>query len=300
MGTEGSGVRRSIEALVESARFRNVVLATIIAGAGIVGLETSPAIVERFGGLLLALDALVLMIFGIEALLKMAAHGTRFWRYFRDPWNVFDFAILVVCLVPFGGHYAAVLRLARVLRALRLVAALPRLQLLVSALLRSIPSMGYIGALLFLHFYVYGVLGVFLFRGNDPVHFGDLPTALLTLFRVITLEDWTDVMYIQMYGSDVYVQGAMALAAETPKAMPMVGAGYFISFVLFGTMIMLNLFIGVIVNGMSEAQDQVDRTREGLVPLEDRMHDLERQLAASLDGVRRLRRELSEARQETR
>lgn len=300
MGNEGNDVRRRIEALVESARFRNVVLATIIAGAVIVGLETSPTIVERFGGVLLALDAVVLLIFGIEALLKMAAHGTRFWRYFRDPWNVFDFTILAVCLAPFGGHYAAVLRLARVLRALRLVAALPRLQLLVAALLRSIPSMGYIGALLFLHFYVYGVLGVFLFRGNDPVHFGDLPTALLTLFRVITLEDWTDVMYTQMYGSDVYAQGAMALAAEAPQAMPLVGAGYFISFVLFGTMIMLNLFIGVIVNGMSEAQEQVDDAREDKVELEERVRELERQLESSLQGVRRLRGELSAAGRETR
>ncbi len=112
-------------------------------------------------------------------------------------------------------------------------------------------------------FYVYAVLGVYLFRGNDPVHFQDLSTALLTLFRVVTLEDWTDVMYIQMYGSEAYpnyADFAQAHLREASRAMPVLGAAFFVSFVMLGTMIMLNLFIGVIINSMSEAQ--ADRESE--------------------------------------
>ena len=198
--------------------------------------------------LLHALDALVLWIFVVEAALKIARHGRHWYRYYSDPWNVFDFLIVVVCFLPIGGQYAAVLRLARVLRALRLVTAVPRLQLLVGSLLKSIPSLAYVGLLLGVLFYIYAVLGVFMFRGNDPVHFQDLGTALLTLFRVVTLEDWTDVMYIQMYGSDAYpgyADFAQAHLREASRALPVIAVAYFVTFVMLGTMIVLNLFIGV-------------------------------------------------------
>ena len=131
-------------------------------------------------------------------------------------------------------------------------------------LLRSLPSMFYVCLLLFLLFYVYAVIGVILFSGNDPVHFGNLWTSFLSLFRIVTLEDWTDVMYLQIYGSDIY-QGynqSIAHLASTPKAMPITAVIYFVSFVLLGTMIMLNLVIGVIINGMDEAQTELaDRSQ---------------------------------------
>ena len=138
--------------------------------------------------------------------------------------------------------------------------AVPRLQVIVAALLKSIPSMGYVGILLLLNFFVYAVMGVFLFRENDPVHFKDLETAMLSLFRVVTLEDWTDVMYIQMYGSDVYAYANTTGITPVPKAMPILGAAYFVSFVMLGTMIMLNLFIGVIISSMDEAQQEQSKT----------------------------------------
>ncbi|MBD3222505.1 ion transporter, partial [bacterium] len=254
-----------IALLVASTGFQRAVLGLILAAAVIVGLETDRELMARHGGLIHALDWTVITLFGIEALLKMMQHGRRWPRYFTDPWNVFDFTILVVCLLPVGGHFAAVLRLARVLRALRLVSALPRLQILVSALLKSVPSMGYVGLLLLLLFYIYGVMGVALFAGNDPVHFGSLDLSLLTLFRVVTLEDWTDVMYIQMFGSDVFPIDNPAVEPTDPRARPVLGAAYFVSFVLLGTMIMLNLFIGVIIGSMQEAQaeaEQKERRRD--------------------------------------
>ena len=176
---------------------------------------------------------------------------------------------------------SAVLRLFRLLRVLRLVTVIPRLQVIVGALLRSLPSMVYISILLFLLFYVYAVLGVILFRENDPIHFGNLWTSLLSLFRVVTLEDWTDVMYIQMFGSDAYegynqsVEGLKVVR----KARPLIGALYFVSFVLLGTMVMLNLVIGVVLSGMDEAQKEVaDRQIHELLKRQDEkgIADLER------------------------
>jgi len=246
-------------AVVETRLFQRFVLGAILTGAITVGLETYPALVERHGGLLHGIDRIVVAIFVVEAILKMAAHGRRFWRYFLDPWNDFDFAIVVLCLVPAVGPYAAVVRLARVLRALRLVTAVPRLQIIVSSLMKALPSMGYVGLLLLLLFYVYAVLGVFLFRANDPLHFEDLQTALITMFRVVTLEDWTDVLYIAIHGSGSYV-GYEAMnhtgLAAVSRAQPVKAVLFFVSFVLLGTVVILNLVIGVIISSMEEAQHE--------------------------------------------
>ena len=289
---------KRIDALVKSNGFQGAVLALIMAAAVVVGLETSPALMERYGGLILTMDWIILGGFIVEALLKMAAHGKHWHRYFRDPWNLFDFTIIVVCLLPLDGHFAAVLRLARVLRALRLVSVVPKLQLLVAALLKSIPSMLWVGLLLGLLFYIYAVMGVALFRPNDPVHFRDLPTSLLTLFRVVTLEDWTDVMYTQMLGSDrdpTYVNTTDL--AVTPRAHPVLGVVYFVSFVMLGTMIMLNLFIGVIISSMNEAQAEAERqlrerhvAESGRATVGDELASLERELDAIKGRVHLLRK----------
>jgi voltage-gated sodium channel len=156
--------------------------------------------------------------------------------------------------LPVAGQHVAVLRLLRLLRVLRLVRALPRLQVLVSALFKSIPSMGYVGLLLLLHFYLFGVAASFLFAENDPIHFSSLPLAMLSLFRAVTLEDWTDLMYIQMYGCANYGYSGSEALCTASQAQPVLGAVFFVVFVLLGTMIILNLFIGVIMNGMNDAR----------------------------------------------
>ena len=195
----------------------------------------------------------------LEIVVKMGAEGKQPWRYFYDPWNVFDFSIVAVCFLPVNAQYVAVLRLARLLRVLKLVRALPRLQILVSALLKSIPSMGYVSLLLAMLFYVYAVAAVFIFGANDPIHFGDLPTAVLSLFRVVTGEDWTDVMYVNMWGCDHELYGydsAVAAMCTEPQGLWWFASIFFCSFMIIGAMIILNLFIGVIMSGMDEAQKE--------------------------------------------
>jgi voltage-gated sodium channel len=259
-----------IRRIVESKSFQFFILFVIVVAAVLVGVETYQGFASKHTHFLELGNHIVLGIFVIEAAMKMAQHGRHFYRYFRDPWNVFDFTIVVICFLPVNASYAAVLRLARIMRALRLMTAMPQLQIIVGGLIRSIPSMGYVGILLALNFYVYAVMGVFLFGKNDPVHFHDLQTAMLSLFRVVTLEDWTDVMYIQMFGSDVYAYDNTTGITPEPRAMPVIGALYFVSFVMFGTMIMLNLFIGVILNSMDEARAERERDERARLRAEGR------------------------------
>ena len=275
--------------IAEASWFKNVIMAAILAAGILVGVQTyemtSPA-VRSNAGLLQLIDQVIIVIFVIEVIVKMGAEGTRPWNYFRDPWNIFDFTIVAVCLLPLNAQYAAVLRLLRILRVLKLVRALPRLQILVSALLKSIPSMGYVAILLFLVFYVYACAAVFIFGANDPVHFGHLPLAMLSLFRVVTGEDWTDVMYIAMYGCDNYGYEGIAELCTQPHAEPIFGALFFSSFMMFGAMIILNLFIGVIMNGMDQAEAEVAREQAeeaesvGGPTKDQRLEQLAQQLAA--------------------
>jgi voltage-gated sodium channel len=269
--------------LIDSVVFQRFVLGLILVAGVLVGLETNAALMAQIGPWLGAADRLVLALFVVELLVRFGAHGARPWRFFRDPWNLFDFAIVAFCLLPLGAEYSAVLRLARVLRVLRLITALPRLQILVTALLKSIPSMAYVGVLLVVLFYVYAVVGVSLFGKADPAHFGSLGASALALFQVVTLEGWADIMRTQL--------------AAGPGTILTIG--YFISFILLGTMITLNLLIGVIVTGMEEArQEMEDEARRirlagtGLPSAADDVADLRKQVDALQQALEALHRRL--------
>ena len=238
--------------IVDCGPFQTLIIGVIVAASLLVGLETYPYIQQNFGGRVESLHQLVIWIFAIEILMKIGAHGSKPWEFFTDPWNVFDFTVVGVCFLPFDSNFVAVLRLTRLLRVLRLVTVLPKLRLLVGALLKSIPSIGYVALLLVLLFYIYAVMGTFLFAKNDPVRFGSLHESMLTLFAVSTLEGWTDAMYIQIQGADEFASAGEPSKAIESSAQPVVAVIFFVTFILLSTMIILNLFIGVIMNGMEE------------------------------------------------
>src|SRR5512135_2434766 len=272
-----------IKRIVEAVWFHHGIVTVIVLAGIVAGLETSRGVVRHYGSMLHALDGLVLGVFVVEALLKMAAHGRRPWFYFADGWNVFDFLIIVICLLPVGGPFAAVLRLARALRLLRLVSALPKLQLLVGALLKSLGAMGYVTLLLALMFYIYGVAGIHLFGAHDPKNFGSLPAAFLSLFRLVTLDNWADLFSAQVG----HVSGLKV-------------AIYFVTFIVFGTMIILNLFIGIIMNSMSEmhaeieARDRVQHEKDfGQATLLDELNVLEQRFDALKEQTARLKYRLA-------
>ncbi len=290
---------RRCRAIAEARVFQRSIMWLIVFAALLTGLETYPSIAERYGPLLRALDAAVIAIFTVEIVIRLAAFGRRPWRFFLDGWNVFDFVIVALCLAPIGAQQAAAARVVRLLRVLRLFSGVPRLRLILTAMVRALPSIGYVALLLLAMFYVYGILGTTLFRTNDPVHFGDLHTSMLSLLRTVTLEDWTDLMYTQIYGSDVYGyhEASQKLSAAqraiwSPRAMPVAGAAYFVSFVLLGTMIVLNLFVGVVLSSLNEAQ--AEQAREAVLR-RGRPRDLDGQLElleTRLDELHRHVREL--------
>lgn len=255
--------------IVASGWFRHGVTVVILLNAAVIGLDTSQTLTVRYGALLQGANQLFLGIFMVEALIKMTAHHPRIHRYFADGWNLFDFAIIVISLVPSVGVLATVGRLARILRVLRLISTLPELRLIVSTLMRSIPSMFNIIMLLSIIFYMYAVAGYHLFHEVDPVHWRNLGISLLSLFRIVTLEDWTDIMYAAL---EVH-WWAWA---------------YFVSFVVIGTFVVINLFIAVVLNNLDEAKQErlqslrTPPTREELVAeltrIQEALHRLARRL----------------------
>jgi voltage-gated sodium channel len=240
----GSGVvviQAKLERWVASGWFQHGNTFVIIANAVVIGLDTSTELRARFGTYFSFLNQLFLLIFIVEALFKLGALMPKPGRYFQDGWNIFDFSIIVVSLIPATGELATLARLARLLRVLRLVSSFPELRLIVATLIRSIPSMGHVLILMSIIFYVYGVAGYHLFHEADPTHWRTLGIALLSLFRIVTLEDWTDIMYAAM--------------AVHPWAWV-----YFVSFVVMGTFVVINLFIAVVLNNLDEAK--AERLRE--------------------------------------
>ena len=270
--------------------FQRLILLTILLAGVVVGIQTYKGFAQNHKDVLELLDAFILGVFTIEVVIKIVAEGKKPLNYFKNPWNVFDFLIVAACLLepilPINSTFLPVLRLARILRVLKLVTTLPKLQVLVGCLLKSLPSMFYVSMLLGLLFYIYGTMAVFLYSENDPIHFRNLQTSILSLFRVVTLEDWTDVMYTNMYGSENYGYSAQDLEKWTPasSSSPAGAAFFFVSFVLIGTLIVLNLVIGVIMNSMDEShaemnvQKEITRRKETPEPIRDGIDDLHKQL----------------------
>lgn len=232
--------------LVEHNLFDKVIITLILINGVILGLETSPAIVANYGELLALGNQLILLAFILEAMAKITAVTPRFKKYFGNGWNLFDFSVVILSLIPASGDFAMLARLARLLRVLRLISVIPELRLIVSTLVKSIPSMGNIMLLMSIIFYIYAVAGYHLYHEHDPTHWGNLGLSLLTLFRIVTLEDWTDVMYTAM------------------ELHPFMWI-YFVSFVIVGTFVIINLFIAVVINNLDEAK--VDRLKELEQPL---------------------------------
>lgn len=258
-------MRERVAKLVASNAFEYVIVALILFNALLLGLETSPELVARYGTWFEWGNHLVLAVFVVEAALKMYALAPRIQRYFHNGWNVFDFSIIVLSLVPATGQFAMVARLARLLRVVRLITTIPELRLIVATLVRSIPSMGNILLLMGVIFYIYAVAGYHLFHEHDPVHWRNLGISLLTLFRVVTLEDWTDVMYTGM------------------QMHPMAWM-YFVSFVVVGTFVVINLFIAVVLNNLEEAkQERLAEMREA--PSKE---ELLRELRGTQEALQRL------------
>ena len=261
--------------LTKSHAFEYFIIGLILFNAVVLGLETVPSVVEEYSFWLGLSHQVILGVFIVEAALKIFALTPRGDRYFRDGWNVFDFSIIVLSLVPATGGFAVIARLARLMRLLRLVSAVPELRLIVATLVRSIPGMFHIVVLMSLMVYIYAIIGFQLFHEHDPEHWRNLGISLLSLFRVVTLEDWTDIMYKAM------------------EFHPLAWI-YFLSFVVFGTFVVINLFIAVVINNLDEAKQERLRKLEQPPTTEN----LLRELRVTQQSLRRLEDQLQRRRDE--
>lgn len=258
------------QSIVAHRAFEYFIIGIILISAVLIGLETSADLVTAYGPMIELGNRIVLGIFILEAALKIYAVAPEWKRYFGSGWNLFDFTIILLALLPSTGEMAMLARLARLLRVLRLITVIPELRLIVATLMRSIPSMGNIMLLMSVIFYIYAVAGQQLFHAHDPEHWGSIGISLLSLFRIVTLEDWTDLMYT-----------AMELS---PYAWI-----YFVSFVIMGTFVIINLFIAVVINNLEEAKEE--RLRE-LTPPASR-GDLLKELEQARAAIERLHHQLN-------
>ncbi len=266
-------MKKIAKIIVQRPLFDHFIITLILLNAAILGLETAPSLVVLYGDWFVLSHQLILAAFIIEAALKITAISPRLKLYFGDGWNLFDFSVILLALIPATGELAVIARLARLLRVLRLISTIPELRLIVATLMRSIPSMGHVMLLMSIIFYIYAIAGYHLFHLHDPTHWGSLGLSLLTLFRVVTLEDWTDVMYTAMEAYDL-------------------AWIYFVSFVVMGTFVIINLFIAVVINNLEQAKaeqlkelrkpvsrdellDELATTQRALGRLRERMEKLE-------------------------
>lgn len=213
---------------------QNTIIVLILINAAILGMETSPTIMAKYGETLIAMDHAILAVFVAEIGCLLAA---RSWRFFKDPWSVFDFIVVGIALIPASGPFA-VLRSLRVLRVLRLLHIIPSIRRVVGALLSAIPGMSAVIGLVFILFYVCAVITTKLFGQSFPELFGDLGLSLFTLFQVMTLEGWS---------GDI----ARPIMEVYPYAWI-----FFVVFILTATFTVLNLFIAVIVNSLNSIHSE--------------------------------------------
>ncbi|WP_121061158.1 ion transporter [Chachezhania antarctica] len=232
--------RAKLTAWIERPGFSNFIIAVIVFNAVILGLETVPSVMNSFGWLVVLLDSICLAIFVFELALKIFCYRQNF---VKDGWNVFDFIIVGIALVP-GAAGFSVLRALRILRVLRVISVAPRLRRVVEGFVSALPGMASVFLLMAIIFYISSVIATKLFAGSFPEWFGTLGRSAYSLFQIMTLESWS--MGIVRPVMEVYPQAWV----------------FFVPFILVTTFAVVNLVVGLIVNSMQEAhqEEEVKRT----------------------------------------
>jgi len=234
--------QQHLKRIDSSKLFQGIVIAVILISALLIGAKTHNLSANAIAVLLL-LDVAVTVFFAVEISIRFLACPAK-KSFFKDGWNIFDTVIVIGSLIPSGGTGVLLARLLRVFRVLRLVSMVPELRLLINALLKAIPRMGYIALLMFVIFYIYAAIGSMIFHPINEVLWGDVSISMLTLFRVATFEDWTDVMY------------------ETMAVHPMSWI-YYLTFIFLTAFIFLNMMVGTVLEVMSQEHEQFRAEQHG-------------------------------------
>jgi len=217
--------------VVEHRLFQNIVLGVILFNAVLFGLQTSSQMVQSCGRWLSWLDGACLAVFTTELILKIVAYNRSF---VRDPWNIFDFIVVVVSFIPDMGMFSSV-RLFRVLRVFKLISGVRQMRVILTAIVRSVPGILWAGSLLLLIYYVYGILGTNLFGRAFPEWFGSLGASVYSLFQIMTLESWS-----------------MGIARPVIAVYPYAWV-YFVSYILASSFIVMNIVVGIVLNSIGDS-----------------------------------------------
>jgi len=236
---------RPLQRLVDSAAFNTTIIAVIVANAVVLGLQTYQGVVDRYGDTLDLLNALFLAVFVVELALRIGSYGRRPQDFFRSGWNVFDFVVITAAFIPGVRDSSTLLRLVRLARVVRVVRLLPDVRVLISGVIRSLPPLLSMGLLTTLILFVYGMVGWLLFGEEIPQDWGNIGTAMLTMFVLLTLENFPAYMERAM---DVHQWSWI----------------FFVSFVLVAAFIVLNVLIGIVLNSMEEARELERRRALGI------------------------------------
>lgn len=253
-----ASIQSNLFKLRSNKLFELSVVAVILLSALVIGAKTY-SIPANIMAVIGWLDVAITVFFLLEISLRFLGDANKS-RFFRDPWNLFDTIIVVVSLIPVeDSELALVGRLIRIFRVLRMVSIVPELRLLLNSLIKALPQLGYVILLMFIIFYIYAAVGTSFFANINPSLWQDISISMLTLFRVMTFEDWTDVMYevMEVYG--------FAWA-------------YFLSFIFLTAFAFLNMVIGIVVNVM-ENEHSKERQAEAEANGEATLADLQQELA---------------------
>ena len=247
----------SIKKIIENKYFVTFITIVIIINAITLGLETSPKIKARFGIFLSLIDKVALTIFTIELVIKIAVYKLRF---FKDGWNIFDFLIVAVSLIPASGPFS-VLRAFRIFRTLRLLSIVPSMKRIIQAIFISIPGILSVGTIIILIFYISSVLTTTFFGERFYEWFGTIGNSMYTLFQIMTLESWS-----------------MGIVRPVMKEFPLAWL-FFVPFILVTTFAILNLFIGIIVDAMQQiSKDGSQEEKKTEIDLQKKIISMEIQL----------------------
>src|SRR6056297_3539750 len=257
-------MRNKVAAFLDQAWVTNFIIGVILFNAVLLGMETSDQLMATAGPLIVALDSLCLFIFVVEIGLKLFAHG---WRFFRSGWNIFDFVIIGIALVPATQGFS-VLRALRILRVLRVISATPRLRRVVEGFITALPGMGSVFLLMALIFYIGAVMATKLFSDSFPEWFGDLGRSAYSLFQIMTLESWS-----------------MGIVRPVMEVFPWAWA-FFVPFIMVTTFAVVNLLVGLIVNSMQDAhaEESNERTDAYRDQVLARLEGIETRLAEHTDA----------------
>jgi voltage-gated sodium channel len=249
-----------------------IVISALLTGAKTYDIGSTASIIIEWS------DVFITYFFLAEILIRMSIEQ-RFYHFFKRGWNIFDFVIVVASLLPLDGNETVLLaRLLRIFRVLRLVSLIPELRVLINALFKALPRMGYVVLLMFIIFYIYAAIGSFMFENINAVLWGNISISMLTLFRVATFEDWTDVMY------------------ETMEIYPLSWI-FYLTFIFLTAFVFLNMMIGVILDVMQQEHEQYYREtgegeagevhwlKEHAIQMDQRLDRIESLLEKSVNNV---------------